>query len=380
MFPAVTSLDLRHCKHASPALVQAVIQAVPSVDVIHLRVGLHCSVNKRRYVSNIRRLMKAVRDISAAPCQRRCTFLLDFEVLDGPFWWNENLSDSNLKRMFDCTPPNLQVQKMDFTMHVCQNMSRSSFELLGTMTGLKELTLMNSSTVSNAGFAQLSNLTNLEHLYVGAGMPVTDATLTNTLAPLQRLRSLTLLELRRVTDAGIAAMAELHLPVLKRIGLHGFSSITDEALALLRGLTSLRVVAPRECPQISDVGLSYLADMPSLCVADVRGCFRVTVAGAAALRNRTGRRVWVLLGDSDAAAAAQAAAADALGAAAVDAPEYGGGGDRGLSLAAAAGSLVVGSGDGSSGSRGCPLYAKYYDKLYPHSAQGPQAGRAAQAV
>jgi hypothetical protein len=39
-----------------------------------------------------------------------------------------------------------------------------------------------------SGFAQLSNLTNLEHLYVGAGMPVTDATLTNTLAPLQRLR------------------------------------------------------------------------------------------------------------------------------------------------------------------------------------------------
>lgn len=97
--------------------------------------------------------------------------------------WNENLSDSNLKRMFDCTPPNLQVscvccllpqslvhlpdhlprigqhccllcaqvQKMDFTMHVCQNMSRSSFELLGTMTGLTELTLVNSSTVSNAG-------------------------------------------------------------------------------------------------------------------------------------------------------------------------------------------------------------------------------------
>jgi hypothetical protein len=41
-------------------------------------------------------------------------------------------------------------------------------------------------------------------------------------------------------------------------------------------------------PQISDMGLSYLADMPSLCVADVRGCFRVTVGGAAALRHRTG--------------------------------------------------------------------------------------------
>lgn len=39
-----------------------------------------------------------------------------------------------------------------------------------------------------SGFAQLSNLTNLEHLYIGAGMPITDVTLTNTLAPLQRLR------------------------------------------------------------------------------------------------------------------------------------------------------------------------------------------------
>jgi hypothetical protein len=90
----------------------------------------------------------------------------------------------------------------------------------------------------------------------------------------------------------------------------------------------------------------------------------------------------VLLGDSDAAAAAQAAAADALGAAAVDASEHGGG--RGLSLppamAVAAGSLVVGSSDGSNGSRGCPLYAKYYDKLYPHSAQAPRGGRPAQAV
>jgi hypothetical protein len=45
---------------------------------------------------------------------------------------------------------------------------------------------------------------------------------------------------------------------------------------------------PHCLTQISDVGLSYLADMPSLCVADVRGCFRVTVGGAAALRHRTG--------------------------------------------------------------------------------------------
>ena len=35
---------------------------------------------------------------------------------------------------------------------------------------------------------QLSRLTNLEHLHVGAGMPVTDEVLATTLAPLQRLK------------------------------------------------------------------------------------------------------------------------------------------------------------------------------------------------
>lgn len=83
---------------------------------------------------------------------------------------------------------------------------------------------------------------------------------------------------------------------------------------------------------------------------------------------RVGRRVWVLLGDSDAAAAAQAAAADALAAAAADAPEPGDSSpvvELPASMAAAAGILVAGS--SASGSRGCPLYAKFHDKAYPHS-------------
>jgi hypothetical protein len=51
-------------------------------------------------------------------------------------------------------------------------------------------------------------------------------------------------------------------------------------------LTEAKLAA--SASQISDLGLSYLADMPALCVADVRGCFRVTAVGASALRNRTG--------------------------------------------------------------------------------------------
>lgn len=118
----ITTVDfvIRQCCH---------LQTVPQAATIHLHVGLHCSVNKRKYVrllaalcarcicadadilcrhghfqpvtaascsrhcccvtlqvSNIRRLMKAVRDIEATPRQHRHTFLLDFEVLDGPFW------------------------------------------------------------------------------------------------------------------------------------------------------------------------------------------------------------------------------------------------------------------------------------------------------
>ena len=38
-------------------------------------------------VRNIQRLMKAVRDLDVGPRQDHCTFLLDIEVLDGPFWY-----------------------------------------------------------------------------------------------------------------------------------------------------------------------------------------------------------------------------------------------------------------------------------------------------
>lgn len=36
--------------------------------------------------SNIHRLMKALRTIEAEPRRRKQTFLLEFYVLDGPFW------------------------------------------------------------------------------------------------------------------------------------------------------------------------------------------------------------------------------------------------------------------------------------------------------
>lgn len=44
---------------------------------------------------------------------------------------------------------------MDFTTHVCQNLSRDSFRVLSTITSLRELTLSNSSTVSSTGGHQI---------------------------------------------------------------------------------------------------------------------------------------------------------------------------------------------------------------------------------
>ena len=38
-----------------------------------------------------------------------------------------------------------------FTTHVCHNLSHESFQLLGTMAGLQQLKLLNSSAVSGAG-------------------------------------------------------------------------------------------------------------------------------------------------------------------------------------------------------------------------------------
>lgn len=49
-----------------------------------------------------------------------------------------------------------------------------------------------------------------------------------------------------------------------QIGLHGFGGITDEAMLALRWLPSLRVVAPRDCPQVH--GLQSL--QKHLCAID----------------------------------------------------------------------------------------------------------------
>lgn len=80
----------------------------------------------------------------------------------------------------------------------------------------------------------------------------------------------------------------------------------------------------------------------------------------------------MLLGDGDAAAVVQAAAADAVAAAAVaDVGDEAIGNAAILpNIAAAAGNLVA---ENEGNSRGCPLYAKYYDKTYPHSNQASQA-------
>ncbi len=43
---------------------------------------------------------------------------------------------------------------MDLSTHVIQNMTRRGFEALARLTALRELTLVNSSTVSSAGASE----------------------------------------------------------------------------------------------------------------------------------------------------------------------------------------------------------------------------------
>ena len=48
-------------------------------------------------------------------------------------------------------PRRAQVTVLDLSTHVIQNMTRRGFEALAQLTGLRDLTLVNSSTVSSAG-------------------------------------------------------------------------------------------------------------------------------------------------------------------------------------------------------------------------------------
>lgn len=53
-------------------------------------------------------MMAALAELAAGGSQQQ--WRIEFEVEDQPFWWDNNLGDADVRRMFGAVPPNAQVR------------------------------------------------------------------------------------------------------------------------------------------------------------------------------------------------------------------------------------------------------------------------------
>lgn len=118
---------------------------------------------------------------------------------------------------------------------------------------------------SEPGFAALAELKNLETLYIEACGPTSDASL-QSLVSLSKLKVLSIMNREEVTDAQMACFAQMS--ALEELGIRG-SQITDEGLAKLSGLKSLKKVCLFPDSKVTPSGIARLQKtIPGLVVTN----------------------------------------------------------------------------------------------------------------
>ena len=115
------------------------------------------------------------------------------------------------------------------------------------------------------GFAALAEMKNLETLDIEAGGPTSDESL-KSLASLSKLKVLSMLNREDVTDSQMAYFAQM--TALEELGIRG-SQITDEGLAKLSGLRSLKKLCLFPDSKVTAIGIARLKQaIPGLEVKD----------------------------------------------------------------------------------------------------------------
>lgn len=98
----------------------------------------------------------------------------------------------------------------------------------------------------------------------------------------------------RITDRGIAILASLQLLRLETLTL-GQTEISDDALADLAKMETVRWLSLSACQKVTDRGILNLLAMTNLSTLDLRGCTNITDTGILHL-SRMGNLKEVLLG------------------------------------------------------------------------------------
>lgn len=83
----------------------------------------------------------------------------------------------------------------------------------------------------------------------------------------------------KITDKGLAEIAKLDLPDLKRLSLGWNDEITDEGLAHLPRIKTLIWLGLPSCTKITDAGLRRLAQLEGPVGLDLRACPNLTDEG-----------------------------------------------------------------------------------------------------
>lgn len=83
----------------------------------------------------------------------------------------------------------------------------------------------------------------------------------------------------RLTDAGLAIIADTVMATLQHLDLGKCAGITDAGLDHVARLKLLRYLSLRDCVGITDQGIAKLMDLPGLLQLDLRECHKITNTG-----------------------------------------------------------------------------------------------------
>jgi len=91
----------------------------------------------------------------------------------------------------------------------------------------------------------------------------------------------------KITDRGLETLSKISLPNLGYLMLGYNKNVSDDGLSFVAEMSGLEWVSLAACPKVTDDGLAYMAKHKTLEGLDLRGCLGITDVGLAHLTSMT---------------------------------------------------------------------------------------------
>ena len=166
-------------------------------------------------------------------------------------------------------------------LHVgCTTISDRDLEVLKEHKTLRRLEITSNpdgvsdgdGLITDDGLAHLAMLPRLEALRLWRVTGITDNGLASV-AAMASLRHLNIGGCVKITDEGLSHLARL--TELETLDMSELKNITDDGLAPLAFLRNLKHLNMRYCPEITGRGLAHLAVLERLESLNLEGCFKI---------------------------------------------------------------------------------------------------------